>query len=106
MEKKTIVLYEHTKENKELKISVSLDETDRMEIVLAAKEELNGDVVSKFGKSLSNINAEAVRVALNADNYEQMMDSIKELYLGMETPFAYDLFVEFLRSRQVLPDEA
>ena len=101
-----IVLHEQSKENKNLKISVSLDEANRMEIVLSATEKLSGEVVLNFSKRLSNINAEAVRVALKVDNYDQMMERIKELYLGMETPFAYDLFVEFLRSRQVIPDEA
>jgi len=106
MGKREVVLHEQTKGNKEMKISVSLDDAHRMEIVLSAAETLSGEVVQNFGKRLSNIDAEAVRVALNVDNYEQMMESIKELYLGMETPFAYDLFVEFLRSRQVIPDEA
>jgi hypothetical protein len=106
MKEKVVVLYEQTKGNKEMKISVSLNDANRMEIVFSASEKFGGEVVLNFGKHLSNINAEAVRVALNVDNYDQMMERIKELYLGMGTPFAYELFVEFLRSRQIIPTEA
>ena len=104
MENMIIVLHEQSKENKNLKISVSLDEANRMEIVLSATEKLCGEVVLNFGKRLSNINAEAVRDALNVDNYEQMMERIKERFYG--TAFAYDLFVKFLQSRQLIPDAA
>ena len=96
--------YKLTNGNREMKMRVSLNDTNRMEVAFTAEEKLSGEIVLKFGKRLTNINAEAVRDVLEADSYEHMMERIKELFFG--TAFAYELFVEFLRSRQIVPDEA
>lgn len=104
MAKMSTVLFEQPQGNKEMKMSVSLDEANRMEIAFSASEKLVGEIVLKFGKRLTNINAEAVRDAFEADNYEQMMKRIKERF--QRTIFAYELLVDFLKSKQIIPNEA
>ena len=99
-----IVLHEQSKGNKKMSMTVSLEETNRIGITYAAEEKLSGEIVLKFGKQLTNINAEAVRDAFESDNYEQMMKRIKERFQG--TIFAYELLVDFLKSKQIIPNEA